>query len=45
MSKFFPYTPVQPPSAQALSVLWRPLDEVYPLARSAYERALSLDPG
>jgi len=30
--------------AQALSVLWRPVDEVYEPARTAYERALSLDP-
>jgi adenylate cyclase len=30
--------------AQALSVLWRPVGEVYEPARTAYERALSLDP-
>jgi TolB-like protein/Flp pilus assembly protein TadD len=30
--------------AQAMSVLWRPVDEVYEPARAAYERALSLDP-
>jgi TolB-like protein/Flp pilus assembly protein TadD len=31
--------------AQASSVLWRPVGEVYEPARAAYERALSLDPG
>ncbi len=31
--------------AQAASVLWRPVDEVYELARTAYDHALSLDPG
>ena len=31
--------------AQALSALWRPVGEVYEPARTAYERALSLDPG
>jgi TolB-like protein/Tfp pilus assembly protein PilF len=31
-------------SAQSLSILWRPIDSVYPSARAAYERALDLDP-
>lgn len=32
-------------SAQSLSILWRPIDAVYPSAHAAYERALELDPG
>jgi adenylate cyclase len=31
--------------AQSLSVLWRSIDDVYPAARTAYERALMLEPG
>ena len=30
--------------AQAMSVLWRPVDDLYESTRAAYERALSLDP-
>jgi TolB-like protein len=30
--------------AQAMSVLWRPVDDVYESTRAAYERALSLEP-
>jgi TolB-like protein len=31
--------------AQSLSVIWRSIDDVYAAARTAYERALMLDPG